>query len=74
MFREIPVNGAATVLPISVDVEPATFATNATSGNLENRGASDNSYKPKQVILNADRLDFKSPLWITKSTSKYSLT
>ena len=56
LFREIPVNGAATVLPISVDVEPATFATNATSGNLENRGASDNSYKPKQVILNADRL------------------
>ena len=56
LFREIPVNGAATVLPISVDVEPATFATNATSGNLENRGASDNAYKPKQVILNADRL------------------
>ena len=56
LFREIPVNGAATVLPISVDVEPATFATNATSGNLENRGASDSSYKPKQVILNADRL------------------
>ena len=56
LFREIPVNGAATVLPISVDVEPATFATNATSGNLENRGASDNSYKPKQVILNAYRL------------------
>ena len=56
LFREIPVNGAATVLPISVDVEPATFATNATSGNLENRGASDSTYKPKQVILNADRL------------------
>ena len=56
LFREIPVNGAATVLPISVDVEPAVFATNATSGNLENRGASDNTYKPKQVILNAYRL------------------
>jgi len=56
LFREIPVNGAATVLPISVDVEPATFATNATSGNLENRGASDSTYKPKQVILNAYRL------------------
>ena len=57
LFREIPVNGGATVLPISVDVEPATFsASAATSGNLENRGASDNSYKPKQVILNADRL------------------
>ena len=56
LFREIPVNGAATVLPISVDVEPAVFATNATSGNLENRGASDATYKPKQVILNAYRL------------------
>ena len=56
LFREIPVNGAATVLPISVDVEPATFATNATGGNLENRGASDSTYKPKQVILNAYRL------------------
>ena len=56
LFREIPVNGAATVLPISGDVEPAVFATNATSGNLENRGASDSTYKPKQVILNAYRL------------------
>jgi HK97 family phage major capsid protein len=56
LFREIPVNGAATVLPISVDVEPAVFATNATGGNLENRGASDSTYKPKQVILNAYRL------------------
>ena len=56
LFREIPVNGAATVLPISVDVEPAVFATNATSGNLKNRGASDSTYKPKQVILNAYRL------------------
>ena len=56
LFREMPVNGAATVLPIAVDVEPAVFATNATSGNLENRGASDNAYKPKQVILNAYRL------------------
>ena len=56
LFREIPVNGKSTVLPISVDVEPAVFATNATSGNLENRGASDSTYKPKQVILNAYRL------------------
>ncbi len=56
LFREIPVNGGATVLPISVDVEPATFASNATSGNLENRGASNSTYRPKQVILNAYRL------------------
>ena len=57
LFREIPVNGAATVLPISVDVSPAVFqAGAATAGNLENRGAGDATYKPKQVILNAYRL------------------
>ena len=57
LFREIPVNGAATVLPIQPDVEPATFQTGAASaGNLENRGASDNTFKPSQVILNAYRL------------------
>ena len=57
LFREIPVNGGATVLPISVDVEPATFQSGAaTSGNLENRGASNSTYRPKQVILNAFRL------------------
>ena len=51
LFREIPVNGAATVLPISVDVSPAVFqAGAATSGNLENRGAGDATYKPKLVI------------------------
>ena len=57
LFREIQVNGAATVLPIQPDVEPAVFQTGAAaSGNLENRGASDNTYKPSQVILNAYRL------------------
>ena len=57
LFREIPVNGGATVLPMSVDVEPATFSSSAaTSGNLENRGASNSTYRPKQVILNAFRL------------------
>ena len=60
LFREIPVNGGATVLPISVDVEPATFnsvpSTQDKAGNLENRGATDHTYKPKQVILNAYRL------------------
>ena len=56
MFREIPVNGKSTVLPIQVDVDPAAWATNATSGNLENRGASNATYQPKQVILNAYRL------------------
>ena len=56
MFREVPVNGKSTVLPIQVDVDPASWATNATSGNLENRGASNATYQPKQVILNAYRL------------------
>ena len=57
LFREIQVNGAATVLPIQPDVEPATFQTGAaTAGNLENRGASDSTFKPSQVILNAYRL------------------
>jgi HK97 family phage prohead protease len=57
LFREIPVNSAATVLPIQPDVDPAIFQTGAASaGNLENRGASDNTYKVAQVILNAYRL------------------
>ena len=57
MFREIQVNGAATVMPIQPDVEPAVFQTGAASaGNLENRGASDSTFKPSQVILNAYRL------------------
>ena len=57
LFREMPVNGAATVLPIQPDVNPAVFQTGAaTAGNLENRGASDNTFKAKQVILNAYRL------------------
>jgi HK97 family phage prohead protease len=57
LFREIQVNGAATVMPIQPDVEPAVFQTGAAaSGNLENRGASDSTFKPSQVILNAYRL------------------
>ena len=57
LFREMPVNGAATVLPIQPDVNPAVFQTGAAAaGNLENRGASDNTFKVKQVILNAYRL------------------
>ena len=56
LFREMTVNGAATVLPIQPDVDPAVFATAATAGNLENRGASNATYQPKQVILNAYRL------------------
>ena len=57
LFREIQVNGAATVLPIQPDVNPATFQTGAAAaGNLDNRGASDNTFQPSQVILNAYRL------------------
>ena len=57
LFREITVNGAATVLPIQPDVERAVFQTGAAAaGNLENRGDSDNTFKPAQVILNAYRL------------------
>ena len=57
LFREMPVNGAATVLPIQPDVNPAVFQTGAAAaGNLENRGASDSTFKAKQVILNAYRL------------------
>ena len=57
LFREIKVNGAATVLPIQPDVEAATFQTGAAAGgNLENRGATNSTYQPSQVILNAYRL------------------
>ena len=57
LFRELPVNGAATVLPIQPDVNPAVFQTGAAAaGNLENRGATDDTFKVKQVILNAYRL------------------
>jgi HK97 family phage prohead protease len=55
LFREIPVNGAATVLPIQPDVNPAAWATSATGGNLT-AGATANTFRPKQVILNAYRL------------------
>ena len=60
LFREMPVNGAATVLPIQPDVDAAVFqAGAATGGNLQNRGNSGgnaNKFQPKQVILNAYRL------------------
>ena len=63
LFREIPVNGAATVLPIQPDVDPAAWqgvpTANAVGGNLQNLGAAGgnvNKFQPKQVILNAYRL------------------
>ena len=57
LFREIPVNGGATVLPIQTDAGKAAFATSATAGNLENRvQVTANQYNAKQVTLNAYRL------------------
>ena len=56
LFREVQVNGASTILPLQVDTSKASFATNATSGNLENRGATNNTYQPKQITLTAHRL------------------
>ena len=56
LFREVRVNGASTILPLQIDTGLADWATNATAGNLENRGASDNAYKPKQITLTAHRL------------------
>ena len=55
LFREIPVNGAATVLPVQPDVNAAAWAISATAGNLT-AGAAANTFRPKQVILNAYRL------------------
>lgn len=56
LFREVQVNGASTILPLQVDTGTADWATNATGGNLENRGASNNTYQPKQITLTAHRL------------------
>ena len=57
LFRELPVNGGATVLPIQTDAGKAAWAADATSGNLENRPqVTANQYNAKQVVLNAYRL------------------
>jgi len=57
LFREIPVNGGATVLPIQTDAGKAAFASAAAGGNLENRvEITNNQYNAKQVTLNAYRL------------------
>ena len=55
LFREIPVNGAATVLPIQPDVTAAAWAISAPSGNLK-AGAAANTFRPQQVVMNAYRL------------------
>lgn len=57
LFRELQLNSATQVLPIQPDVEAAVWQSGAASaGNLENRGASDNTFRAKQVILQAYRL------------------
>jgi len=60
LFREIAVNGAATVLPVNPDAEAATFATSAPAGNLESNtngvANSSNAYNVGQVILKPHRL------------------
>ena len=57
LFREIPVNGGATVLPIQTDAGKAAFAASASGGNLENRTQiAANRFDAKQVTLNAYRL------------------
>ena len=56
-FREIQVNGAATVMPIQPDVTAATFQTGAAAaGNLDTPGGAAATFQPSQVILNAYRL------------------
>ena len=60
LFREIAVNGGATVLPINPDAEAATFAASAPAGNLEDNtngtAATGNAYNVGQVILKPHRL------------------
>lgn len=57
LFRELPVNGGATVLPIQTDAGKAAWASDATGGNLQNEPvANANQYNAKQVVLNAYRL------------------
>jgi len=64
LFREIPVNGAATVLPIQGDTNMATWQATATlnandtfTGNLENNPQlTAATYEAQQVIMNVYRL------------------
>jgi hypothetical protein len=56
-FREITINSQTQVLPIQTDANPASWATVAASGNLENRPqVTANQYNAAQVILKANRL------------------
>jgi len=64
LFRDIPVNGASTVLPIQGDTNKAVWQTTATedanlvfTGNLENNPQKTSGvYEAQQVIMNVFRL------------------
>ena len=60
LFREIPVNGKTTILPLQPDAGRATWAGNdgtynSSFGNLDDRNTS-SSYQAFQVVMNTDRL------------------
>jgi len=58
LFREIPVNGQSTVMPLQTDTNMATWqAGAATGGILENRvQVTANQFNVKQVIMLVERL------------------
>ena len=62
LFREISVNGRATVLPVQTDTNYAEWAINqgfdpAAHGTLENRdNATANTYKARSVTMTVDRM------------------
>ena len=58
LFREVQVNGRSTVMPLQFDTGLAnwTGTTGTQTGSLENRGATDDSYKPGIVTMEAHRL------------------
>ena len=60
LFREVPVNGKTTILPLQPDANRATWAANdgtynSAFGNLDDRNTG-SSYQAFQVVMNTDRL------------------
>jgi len=60
LFREVPVNGKTTILPLQPDAGRATWAGNdgtynSAFGNLDDRNTG-SSYQAFQVVMNTDRL------------------
>ena len=56
LFREIPVNSGATVLPIQPDSDKAEWTSTGADISLQNKGGSSNNFASAQKILNAYRL------------------